>query len=111
MLDRYALGLPTGPQADGIERKHDTERSAEDFAKRGSRGALGAERQAAMRLPKFKRRIQRQRSEAEKLPGWRQREHKMRPLRAEVGEAPDWPDGSGRRAMEEIRDLYGPPLR
>jgi hypothetical protein len=64
-----------------------------------------------MRLPKFKRRIQRQRREAERLRSWRRRESKVRPLRGEVEDSPDWPDGSGKAAMEEIRDLYEPPPR
>jgi hypothetical protein len=64
-----------------------------------------------MRLPRFKRRILRQRSEAEKLGGWRQRESKIGPLRPEIEEAPEWDDGTGPAALEEIRDLDGPPLR
>ncbi len=60
-----------------------------------------------MKLPKFRRRIKSQRNEGEKLHRWRQRESKLRPLRAELEDAPDWDDGAGRAAMEEIRELYG----
>jgi hypothetical protein len=123
VLDRYALGIPRIPlrigppptcAAWGLSAQGTTERSAEDFVqKRVDRRALGTCEPPLqpMRLPRFKRRILRQQSEAEKLGDWRQRESKIGPLRPEIEEAPEWDDGTGPAALEEIRDLHGPPLR
>ena len=58
-----------------------------------------------MRLPRFIRRLSRQRSEAERFAERRQRESKLRAIGTD--DTPWSDDETGREAMREIRDLYG----
>lgn len=62
-----------------------------------------------MRLPKFISRTRQRLAEAELIPGASRRRHALRPIHdAAIEDAPEWTDGAGLRAMEEIRDLHGP---
>lgn len=107
-FNRSTLGVPDGlPVWPGVSGVACLRRPARDFDNREfAAGGLGHTSPDTMRLPKFIRRLKRQQSEAEKLRTHHQREAKLAPIRGELEDAPDWPDGSGARAMREIRDLY-----
>jgi hypothetical protein len=61
-----------------------------------------------MRLPKFNRRIRKQRREAEAIMRDRPRRRKLGPIYGEPEEPPPWHDETGAVKIAEIRDLHGP---